>query len=274
MVKHLFKVMLGSLKWLWRLAFVVVFLVSMAFNIVAVVGGTLFNAVSNTVESATGIKTMVSRHADEVGLLTQELDARKSDIAKLESEAEVQNKRIVSLSDELEEARVAQTVTYRNQRKLLTEAVEDTSQRISQRTIQRSARNVSAVFAEAIPVVGVAVVVGVTGLELRDSCNTLKDLKELEKSFNPTVKLEDDVQQVCGLEVPTKEEVWESVKSSPAEAWAGIEEYDLDLGELQLPKLSFEGTWEAVTTGATSAWKTALEAVTATWLELFDPSSE
>lgn len=236
-MKKVFGVVFGSMKWLWRLLFVALFVFSLAFNAAAIFGGALFNMVSGTVESITGVTTLLARHADEVALLSGEVAAQSRQVAKLEDDLAAKNVRIASLADDLDDARAARMVTYRNEKRLLTDAVEDTVERISKRTVNRSARNVTAVFAEAIPLVGIGVVVGVTGLELRDSCNTLKDLKELELSFNPAAAAMGDVQQVCGMEVPSRDEVWQVVKSSPREAWQAMSTYLPDLGEFRLPSL-------------------------------------
>lgn len=238
-MKKVLGVVFGSMKWLWRMLFVSVFAFSLAFNVFAVLGGAVFQAVSGAFENVTGAKTLLARHADEVADLSASVASQNREVERLEDELKGKNTRINSLTDELEEARAERVVTYRNQKRFLTEAVEDTSDRIAKRTVNRSARNVTAVFAEAIPVVGVGVVVGVTGLELRDSCNTLKDLKELELSFNPTATAEDDVQQVCGLEVPSRDEVWQTVRASPTQAWEAMKLYLPDLGELNLPRLPF-----------------------------------
>jgi len=175
-VKRLFGVLAATANWIWRAIFIFVLLTSVAFNIAALVGGGLYTVVSSAVESVTGIRTLAGRHVDQVAALSSELQKQKNKTTDLETDLSRKNQRIASLNNEIDEARVAWVVTYRNQQKFLTEAVEDTSQRISQRTVNRSARNVAAVFAESIPVVGVGIVVAVTGLELRDSCNTLKDL--------------------------------------------------------------------------------------------------
>lgn len=238
-MKKVFGVVFGSMKWLWRLLFVAVFVFSLAFNLAAIFGGALFNVVSGAVESVTGAKTLLARHVDEVAGLSGEVASQKRQVSKLEDDLAAKNIRIASLADDLDEARAARMVTYRNEKRFLTEAVEDTVERIAKRTVHRSARNVTAVFAEAIPVVGIGVVVGVTGLELRDSCNTLKDLKELEASFNPAASAEEDVQVVCGMEVPSRDEVWQKVKSSPGEAWEAMKLYLPDLEELRLPRIPF-----------------------------------
>jgi hypothetical protein len=78
---------------------------------------------------------------------------------------------------------------------------------------------VAATFGESIPVIGVGVVVAATAWELKDACDTMKDLHELEVALDPAKAKDASVQEVCGLRVPSKEEIWEKVKSSPGAAW-------------------------------------------------------
>ena len=47
----------------------------------------------------------------------------------------------------------------------------------------------------------------------------MKDMKALDLAMNPSADEGADVDTVCGMVVPTKEEVWEAVKASPGAAW-------------------------------------------------------
>ena len=47
----------------------------------------------------------------------------------------------------------------------------------------------------------------------------MRDMHALEVAFNPDLANDPSVDEVCGLKVPTKEEVWETVKASPGKAW-------------------------------------------------------
>lgn len=89
-----------------------------------------------------------------------------------------------------------------------------TAQKISKRLVTRSlvnaTRNSSSVFAESIPVFGVAIVLGVTALDLHDACETLKDMNELNATFQLD---QEEVTKVCGMKVPTKAEAISKAKS-------------------------------------------------------------
>ncbi|TGD62205.1 hypothetical protein EYC08_16795 [Tabrizicola sp. WMC-M-20] len=100
----------------------------------------------------------------------------------------------------------------------------DTSHRIATRTATGAARNLTATLGEAWPFYGIAVIVLATGYELADACSTMQDLHELDVAFNPEKANEAEVQEVCGMSVPTKQELWEQVKGSPKAAWATVSE--------------------------------------------------
>jgi hypothetical protein len=91
---------------------------------------------------------------------------------------------------------------------------------------------------EGIPFWGIAVIVGATSYEIYSSCETMKDLQELSSALSPGESDDAEVQRVCGLRIPTKEEVWATVKSSPGKAWAAASMYISDL-----PRPDFSGTW-------------------------------
>ena len=85
------------------------------------------------------------------------------------------------------------------------------SARLATRSAANAARNLSSVPAETIPVVGTAIVLGVTFWDLKDACATLKDLNELNRAFDhqPVNHTE-----VCGMKVPTQSEALAKVKDN------------------------------------------------------------
>jgi hypothetical protein len=142
---------------------------------------------------------------------------------------------IASLSDEVADLRRTRSVIYRGERRLLREAVTDTNGRIARRTAVAASRNASSVVAEAIPYLGIAAMLGVTAYDLKDSCDTIKDLHALDVAIDPSKELGAEETEVCGLRVPSKEEVWQSVKENSSEAWDAASIYLPDLPEFELP---------------------------------------
>lgn len=86
---------------------------------------------------------------------------------------------------------------------------------------------------------GIAVIIGVTAWDVKDSCETMKDLHKLNVAFNPETAIAPEAMDVCGLEVPTKAEVLKAIQSSPGTAWETAKKYVPDLPELNMPSWLF-----------------------------------
>ncbi len=200
----------------------VVFAVALAGSVTMNVATVAFSSVAMLVS---GAFEAVTGAASVAGSLRRDLD--------------VKTRRVASLTDEVATLKNPKSVTYRGQKRLLAEAVEDTAARVSRRTAAGAARNAGSVVAEAIPVAGVAVVLGVTAWDLKDACDTMTDLHELELAFNPSVSPDPEASEVCGLTVPTKDEVWTTVKASPGVAWEVAASYLPDLPEFTVPKIDW-----------------------------------
>lgn len=188
---------------------------ALMLNVATVAIGSVAAVVSGVVEAVTGVASVKTR---------------------LTTDLEVSNRKVAALEAEVERLKPRQ-VTYRGQKKLLEEAVADTTERVSRRTAVGASRNVAATFGEAVPMVGIGVVVAATVWELTDACETMKDLQALEVAMDPGKARADDVTEVCGLTVPSKEEIWAKMKTSPGEAWGKAKEAMPDLPEM--PKVDW-----------------------------------
>lgn len=121
--------------------------------------------------------------------------------------------------------------TLRAGKKIIVEGIEITaeqavlqaSKRVRIRTAKLAGTNLSAAFGQAIPWIGVYVVVAATTYELKSACETMQDMRGIEVAFNPSSLGDADVEHICGLRVPSEEEIWESIKASPDLAWAAAE---------------------------------------------------
>lgn len=207
------------------LIFGILLTASLSLNIATVAFSSVAMLVSSAYEAVTGA-------ASVAGSLRRDVDAKTNKIATLADELDLKNRQIASLSDEVVSLKQARKVTYRGQTRLLSEAVEDTTHRVSRRMAAGATRNAGSVVAEAIPIAGIAVIIGVTAWDIKDSCDTMKDLHELDLAFNPSAALDPEATEVCGMQVPTKDEVWQAVRSSPGKAWNGAKTYLPDLPDL------------------------------------------
>lgn len=85
---------------------------------------------------------------------------------------------------------------------------KETAGKVHKRLITGVARNLASLPSEALPIAGVAFIVGATTLDIYDACQTMKDFNSLlvrlgEGEENP---------DLCGQKVPSVEEVKESAK--------------------------------------------------------------
>lgn len=103
------------------------------------------------------------------------------------------------------------------------EAVQKASRRMADRSVVGATRNIASLPGESIPLIGTALIVGVTAWDIHDFCENLKDLNKLNDVFKYQ---REDQTQVCGIKVPTKEEVM--VKAS--ENWR--EAYEVAVNEI------------------------------------------
>ena len=112
------------------------------------------------------------------------------------------------------------TVNFRGKKTPIKTVAIDVSQKVQTRTAKVAAANLASAAGESIPVYGIAIIVAATGYELKSACDTMIDLHDLDVALNP--ELANDIEErarVCGLKVPSKEELWQMVKSSPLDAW-------------------------------------------------------
>jgi hypothetical protein len=100
-------------------------------------------------------------------------------------------------------------------------AMKKFSIRTFQRVTINKERKLASLPARAVPYVGIAAIVAMTGYELYSDCEMLKEMNELSKENELD---EADAASVCGFKVPTKDELWRQVKSSSNSTLSAIYE--------------------------------------------------
>ena len=84
--------------------------------------------------------------------------------------------------------------------------------RLASRTRRVAAKSIAAIPAEAIPFVGVAVLIADTGYELYSACETMRDLDRLYTELGMAQRTPDDViHATCNPGLPDADEIWEDV---------------------------------------------------------------
>ena len=146
---------------------------------------------------------------------------------------------------------LAGLVTFKGEKVALVGPTQ-TSEQIGKRSARSAARNVASMPGEAIPWIGTAVIVGVTSLEIRDLCLTMKDMTELQRAFDPSFTISDDDLKVCAVKVPPKEEIMAAVKASPSKAWEIAKEATPSLEDIKGMEMPDIKDWWETGEGAVS----------------------
>lgn len=124
---------------------------------------------------------------------------------------------------------------------------QQTARRVATRAQRGAVRSISSVGAEAIPVFGVAVLAGALALEVKDACDTAKDMAGLEAALGSendperarqTAEDAFDCKEMIREELPgftdlpSRAALWAAIRESPMTAWNGAKEYVPDLPDL------------------------------------------
>lgn len=214
---------------------------TIAVSAVATVVSTVFEAVTGSVSVAGALqRDLVVERKRASGLATEVTDIKarnlrsQAEVNDLKQQVAIGKRRAATLNDDLVKAK---TVSIRGRRIPMAEAVGETAERIAQRTAAGASKNIAATFGESVPFYGIAVVVAATAWEMKDACATMNDLHDLDVAFNPEKASAPDVTEVCGLKVPTKEELWQMVKHSPGKAVEIAKGVLPDLPDFEVPEL-------------------------------------
>lgn len=98
-------------------------------------------------------------------------------------------------------------------------------------------RNITALPSEAVPYLGVGVAIGVAALDVYDACQTMRDVNNLLRLMGQGQESED----LCGVKVPTKDQVIASIKMDWRNSWQAVAEDVKKAGqtmsEIRMPTL-------------------------------------
>lgn len=154
-------------------------------------------------------------------------------------------------------------VDFRGTRVALREAVAQTADGVSDRASRSASREMASMAGEALPYVGAAVIIGVTALEIADLCQTIRDMNELKRTFNPDLAPSEDQLTVCSMAVPSRQELWAASLEAPGKAWGYSRDAVPSIEDLQAIDLpswrDVLSLWNGVRDGAQGAWDGSLE---------------
>ena len=188
---------MNCIKLIYRIALVLFLFTSLAINITmfawqagaqALSGA--YSALSRTPAVITGFK----QANDKLITSSKHLTTKVAGLTQENSKLLASNKRLTTKID-----------TNKH-------TVKQLSKKIVNRTLWRTGRNIAGVVPEAIPVVGIFAIVSLTALDIKDACDTMRDMKVLNAQFDPD-ESEVNENDVCGVNVPSVSEVKAKVKS-------------------------------------------------------------
>jgi hypothetical protein len=174
---------IDMITWIKRLIFTASFLALVATNILTLTSTAFNAALSGIAGTALGVRTVS-------GMMQTKLASQDRALKK---QAAVQAKRKA--------------------------ATRRFGTRLASRTRRVAAKSIAAIPAEAIPFLGVAVLIADTGYELYAACETLRDLDVLYAELGiPEQAPEDAVHTACNPDLPDPGEVWDEVVAR-SEEW-------------------------------------------------------
>lgn len=131
------------------------------------------------------------------------------------------------------------------------DAVRTTTRRVTTRMQRSAARSSASVFAEAIPMVGIGVIAAALALEIRDACDTARDMHVLEglladpeadaAALGAAFACSDLIPQVDDL--PDGKAILEGMRASPSRAWDASRDWFDTLPHFPTPDLSAYRQW-------------------------------
>ncbi len=121
----------------------------------------------------------------------------------------------------------------RRERDALRRRVRDTARRVNARLLKTATWMAAAAPAKAIPYGGAVVIASATALEIREICQTVRDMERLAAAPVPEGDPDLGEPTVCGIEVPDGGQLLEAARSAPEKAWNRAREALGGLGSVE-----------------------------------------
>ncbi|MCA9913470.1 MAG: hypothetical protein KC496_08970 [Anaerolineae bacterium] len=172
------------LTWSKRLILTTSFLALIITNILTLTSAAFNAAISGLVSTALGVRTVHSALQSKID--SQEMSLKKHRATTLKRKA----------------------------------ATRKFGTRLASRTKKVAAKSIAAIPAEAIPFIGIAVLIADTSYELYAACQNLRDLDQLYRDLEMGEEIPDDaVHAACYPELPDPKTVWAGVAQKSGQWW-------------------------------------------------------
>lgn len=193
-------------------------------KIVANVAETLGEELKVQAETLTELQTELTRqksHTESAeSALVQAYAALEAAQITIQAQEETQERVVTALQDTITDNRAEM------ERLLVLRANALKTVFAARARIKRmAASNVGATLGESIPFVGIGVIVAGTTYEMYESCEAMDEMTTLLEELDP-LRTPDDGNshaEMCGLDIPSKEEIWATIRTSPSAAWSATQ---------------------------------------------------
>ena len=288
--RTIFSYFRSGFRFVRRSLFLVALLVSIAINCALLLSDVFLGAASVAARALTGKPSLVTQQADDIARLQAENAAEKKahreareELAETSGELVAERKakqkarkELSTTSAELAAERIARrelrsqladktiaVAALSNASKTAKKEAAEAATRVSARMKKAAVRETAAMPAEALPWLGATVIVAATTLELADMCATIKDMTKLQRALDPKIVAPPEQAQVCGMQVPTKEEILEAAKKAPGKVWQAS--VDLmptaeELKSIDISEIDWKDVGESIADTTVSWGSAAVEA--------------
>lgn len=210
---------------------------SIAYGAVAAVAGwAAVEAVMRAISSRPILENSpTNKRKDHVRNATATLEREKRDLHAAKTTVDLKNAALEKSHKGLEAEKAALSKSNNElatKVKARTEAAKKLSTKVAARSVKSAARNVTGMAGEAIPYIGVGLMIGITALDVKDACDNLKDLNEMHAEFDLQ---KEDESKVCGMRIPSGEEIIAGVKKNWQAAYRAAAESVNRTGDIVLP---------------------------------------
>ena len=188
----------------------------------------------------------IIKQRDEITKLGGKVTNLESDLALKDKELKIaksamtaQGNKIIKLDEKVQKLQSKPIKTpplVKSSEKLKNLAdIENASNFVIGKSLGMVSRNTLALPAQAIPFIGIAVIVGVTYWDVRASCDIVEELENLKKELGLQIEDKTDEKEFCGI---SRTELWKSIKQSPKNSWKAAKELVPELPD-------FSNAWDA-----------------------------
>lgn len=230
-----FRAALRALSLLSKTTLILLIVLSLTLNFVlpvaTVLSGTLFSIAESLASRVTRAPNIAAnRVAVATASTLKQLEMQKSLTASVEAAGKAERMAVAKAAEQAKSK-------ARKASQLVANSVRSAAKKITKSTVA----NVGALFGEAIPYVGAGVVVATTAYEVKTACEMMTDLRDIEDAIvelggvlTETSTADRDI--VCGIDMPTQEEIVASITAAPNKALEGAMN--------ALPKVYWKEGWQ------------------------------